>query len=131
VNAEAPLQVSAETLRALHPNEVCVCLYVSHCACVLHAVVCPADLQVFVRRWSNPALPVQFFKNMIPDLLITLCKRCNRFFHSVFMCLLGDVAITHGIDGFDWYAQDDLELEVLKKKACPFCRCGEAEIGLP
>lgn len=35
VNAEAPLQVSAETLRALHPNEVCLsrCSAVPMCAC--------------------------------------------------------------------------------------------------
>jgi hypothetical protein len=39
--------------------------------------------QVFIRKWPNTGMPAQFYKSMIPDLVIALCQKCNRFFHEV------------------------------------------------
>ncbi len=38
---------------------------------------------MFIRKWPNTSLPAQFYKSMIPDLMIALCEKCNRFFHEV------------------------------------------------
>jgi hypothetical protein len=68
-------------------------------------------------------MPVEFYKKMIPDLLITLCAGCR----TTALCGAVGVDVPHTVV----FPQDDLELEVLKKKQCPFCRCAENDIGLP
>ncbi|KAB0796579.1 hypothetical protein PPYR_10640 [Photinus pyralis] len=47
----------------------------------------------------NPPLHFQYYRNLIPDVQITLCCYCFKFFHV-----------------------DDFELQVLQKGFCPFCR---------
>jgi len=55
--------------------------------------------EVFVLTWETKALPNKYYRNLIPDLPISLCQVCNHFFH-----------------------QEDYEYHVLQKSACPFCR---------
>ena len=79
---------------------------------------------------------------MIPDLLIALCAKCNRFFHEVSDSTCGGTAFGW-CPWLEWSRlchcrvtrccrfQEDLEFEVLKQGKCPFCRCSESEVGLP
>ncbi|XP_066148433.1 intraflagellar transport protein 122 homolog isoform X1 [Euwallacea fornicatus] len=53
---------------------------------------------VLVCKWNSP-LPFQFFKNILPELHVTLCHSCFKAFHV-----------------------DDFELQLLQKGFCPFCR---------
>jgi len=57
----------------------------------------PTD--VFVVQWGTPARPTEYYRNMIPDVPITLCHSCNHFFH-----------------------EEDWEFAVMSKGVCPFCR---------
>lgn len=41
----------------------------------------------------------RYFRNLMPDIHVTLCPACHKFFHS-----------------------DEFELAVLQQGACPFCR---------
>lgn len=61
--------------------------------------------EVFVVSWPTPGMRMQFFRNMIPDIAISLCPTCNHFFH-----------------------EEDFEFSVLQKGHCPFCR--SANTGL-
>ena len=54
--------------------------------------------QVIVLKWGKP-LRYQFYRNLMPDVSLTHCDSCNRIFHA-----------------------DDLELQLLQKQACPFCK---------
>ena len=53
---------------------------------------------VFVVKWPSPAVPLEFYRNMLPDVPVVLCHECNHFFH-----------------------EEDWELSVMQKKGCPFC----------
>ena len=54
--------------------------------------------QVVVLRWAPP-LRYQFYRNLMPDIILDTCASCYRIFSA-----------------------DDLELQYLQKQACPFCR---------
>jgi len=54
---------------------------------------------VFLVQWPSPALPCEFYRNMLPDVPVVLCHECNHFFH-----------------------EEDWELAVMQKKQCPFCQ---------
>lgn len=69
-----PVVVSQATLQTMEPSAILIC------------------------RWPPP-LRYQFYRNLLPDLQITLCNSCNKVFHV-----------------------DDFELQVLQKGHCPFCR---------
>jgi intraflagellar transport protein 122 len=55
--------------------------------------------EVFVRKSMCPALPARYFRNVIPEVPISMCPSCCHFF-----------------------PEEDFEFAVLQKKACPFCR---------
>eukprot|EP01006_Ploeotia_vitrea_P032643 TRINITY_DN64821_c0_g1_i1.p1 TRINITY_DN64821_c0_g1~~TRINITY_DN64821_c0_g1_i1.p1 ORF type:complete len:1202 (-),score=127.96 TRINITY_DN64821_c0_g1_i1:106-3711(-) len=52
---------------------------------------------IFVINWGGEIRP-KFYRNMVPDVAIALCKECNHFFH-----------------------EEDFDFECLKKGGCPFC----------
>ena len=54
---------------------------------------------VFVVQWPAPALGYDFYRNMMPEVPVVLCHSCNHFFH-----------------------EEDWEMAVMQKAACPFCR---------
>lgn len=54
---------------------------------------------VFVLQWPTSARPLEFFRNMLPDVPVVCCHECNHFFH-----------------------EEDWELAVMKNGKCPFCR---------
>ncbi|XP_022909973.2 intraflagellar transport protein 122 homolog [Onthophagus taurus] len=53
---------------------------------------------VLICKWQPP-LKYQYFRNVLPDVQITMCYSCFKAFHV-----------------------DDFELQVLRKGYCPFCR---------
>lgn len=53
---------------------------------------------VIIVKWPKP-FKTRYYRNLIPDLLITVCPECFHAFHS-----------------------EDFELQVLQKGYCPFCR---------
>ncbi|GJQ71136.1 hypothetical protein Trydic_g1040 [Trypoxylus dichotomus] len=53
---------------------------------------------VLICKW-NPPLRFQYFRNLLPDLQVTMCYSCFKVFHV-----------------------DDFELQVLQKGYCPFCK---------
>lgn len=53
---------------------------------------------VVIMKWPKP-FKTRYFRNLIPDLLITICPECFQAFHS-----------------------EDFELQVLQNGHCPFCR---------
>lgn len=53
---------------------------------------------VIMAKWPKP-FKTRYYRNLIPDLLITICPECFQAFHS-----------------------EDFELQVLQKGHCPFCR---------
>ncbi|PSN54470.1 Intraflagellar transport protein 122 [Blattella germanica] len=69
-----PVVVNHATLQAMEPSGVLIC------------------------RWPKP-LRYQYYRNLLPDLQITLCNSCFKFFHV-----------------------EDFEMQVLQKGHCPFCR---------
>nr|CAD7571466.1 unnamed protein product [Timema californicum] len=69
-----PVIVNRPTLQVMDPGSVLVCQ-------------------------QPPPLGYQFYRNLLPDLQITLCPSCNKIFHV-----------------------DDFEMQVLQKGHCPFCR---------
>ncbi|XP_063240162.1 intraflagellar transport protein 122 homolog isoform X2 [Bacillus rossius redtenbacheri] len=69
-----PVVVNRATLEAMEPGSVLIC-----------------RRPVPLRR--------QFYRNLLPDLQISLCSSCNKLFHV-----------------------DDFEMQVLQKGHCPFCR---------
>lgn len=54
--------------------------------------------EVFVQKWPAP-MPFKYFRNVLPEIAVSQCDPCKKFFHS-----------------------DDFELLVLQKGCCPFCR---------
>lgn len=76
-----PVRIDRETLAELRPEEVYV---------------------VDFRKFSK-ALPVRFYRSMIPEVAIAVCGTCGHFFH-----------------------QETWELEFLQHKCCPYC--GSKEI---
>lgn len=69
-----PLTLNRDALRALEPTSV------------------------LIARWPAP-LHRKYYKNLLPELQISICPECLQVFHS-----------------------EDLELQVLQKNHCPFCR---------
>lgn len=57
------------------------------------------DMAGKTQKGLDPELRTRFFKNIIPDMKIKMCKNCYHFFH-----------------------EDDFELLYLTKGRCPFCR---------
>ncbi|XP_017773799.1 PREDICTED: intraflagellar transport protein 122 homolog [Nicrophorus vespilloides] len=56
----------------------------------------------------EPPLKYQFYRNLLPDLQITMCEYCFKAFHV-----------------------DDFEFQMLQKGYCPYCRCSpEANMNL-
>ncbi|KAF2899366.1 hypothetical protein ILUMI_06809 [Ignelater luminosus] len=53
---------------------------------------------VLICKWNSP-LRYRYYRNLLPDVQITMCYSCYKFFHV-----------------------DDFELQVLQKGYCPFCR---------
>ncbi|XP_067012221.1 intraflagellar transport protein 122 homolog [Anabrus simplex] len=76
-----PVVVNRSTLLTMEPSSVIIC------------------------RWPPP-LRFRFYRNLLPDLQITLCSSCNKIFHV-----------------------DDFELQVLQKGYCPFCRSTSKTTG--
>jgi intraflagellar transport protein 122 len=70
-----PLVATREVLLALRPHEIFV-------------VPPPAG-----------GLPTRYYRNMIPEVPVVLCRHCAHFFH-----------------------EEDYEFAVLQKGCCPFCR---------
>lgn len=64
--------------------------------------------EVFIVDYSQfcPTQPLKFFKNMVPDVAITLCDRCCQFF-----------------------LQDEYEFAYMEKGHCPFCKNVEKDKG--
>ncbi|CDW52620.1 intraflagellar transport protein 122 [Trichuris trichiura] len=54
--------------------------------------------EVFICRWPPP-LKATFFRNLLPEVLLSRCPVCNSFFHT-----------------------EDFELIVLQEGRCPLCR---------
>ncbi|XP_074605343.1 intraflagellar transport protein Oseg1 [Brevipalpus obovatus] len=77
-----PITVDQEILKQLRPKEV------------------------LIVRWPKP-LRTQFFRNLMPDISITMCENCLRFFHA-----------------------DELELQMLQLRKCPFCRSSKESATL-
>lgn len=78
ISSYAPLPVNREILESLKPNEV------------------------FIVKWNTPGLKNQYFKNMISDVPIVLCSKCNHFFH-----------------------EESYEFAYLQSGSCPYCRTKE------
>ncbi|CAH1119744.1 unnamed protein product [Phaedon cochleariae] len=74
-----PVVVDRETLLSLDSSSVVVC------------------------RWPMP-LKRRFFRNLLPDLHVSMCEFCFKCFHV-----------------------DDFELQTLQNGHCPFCRCSSDE----
>ena len=69
-----PLTLNREALRAIDPRNV------------------------VLKKWPAP-IGTLFFRNLLPELQITICPECIQAFHS-----------------------EDFEIQVLQKNCCPFCR---------
>mmetsp|Transcript_3049 Transcript_3049/g.4655 ORF Transcript_3049/g.4655 Transcript_3049/m.4655 type:complete len:1198 (+) Transcript_3049:84-3677(+) len=76
----SPIRVDAKTLQSLRKEEI------------------------FIQHWPSPALPPVYYRSMIPEVPIVMCKTCNHFFH-----------------------EEDYEFAVLQKRACPFCRAPQED----
>jgi len=65
--------------------------------------------EVFIVDYSrfSPFLPTKYYRSMIPDIPVTLCKECGQFFH-----------------------QETWELEYLKTGKCPYCEAVDCEWSL-
>ena len=64
--------------------------------------------EVFVQDMGHfsPNLPKRYFKNMVPDVAITMCENCSRFF-----------------------IQDEYEFAYMENGHCPFCKHVEKDKG--
>jgi intraflagellar transport protein 122 len=69
-----PVTLNRESLRAIDPRNV------------------------ILAKWPKP-IGTKYFRNLLPELTITICPECIQAFHS-----------------------EDFELQVLQKGYCPFCR---------
>jgi intraflagellar transport protein 122 len=65
--------------------------------------------EVFIVDYSKlcPSRPRRFFKNMVPDVPITMCEHCCKFF-----------------------LQDEYEFAYIEKGHCPFCKHVEKDKGV-
>ena len=54
---------------------------------------------IFVITWPGRGLEVGLYRNMMADVPVVLCHACNHFFH-----------------------EEDWELAIMQKRACPFCK---------
>jgi intraflagellar transport protein 122 len=65
--------------------------------------------EVFIVDYSKlcPNAPKKYYKNMVPDVAITLCENCNKFF-----------------------LQDEYEFFYMEKGCCPFCKHVEKDKGV-
>jgi hypothetical protein len=92
-----PVRAPPAVLRALRPGDV----FIVHPRPMVEAghegALAAADPATVTA--GDRALRLRFFKNVLPEVGVTLCAGCNRFF-----------------------AQDDFEFEVLKRGHCPLCR---------
>ncbi|CAG9763966.1 unnamed protein product [Ceutorhynchus assimilis] len=61
---------------------------------------------VLVCKWGPP-LKYQFYRNVLPELNVTVCNSCFKAFHV-----------------------DDFELQLLQKGFCPFCRVAPDSVDL-
>jgi intraflagellar transport protein 122 len=71
---------------------------------------------VLICKW-NPPLRYQFFKNLLPELQITMCYCCFKVLK--FKKNITRVRINISFQAFH---VDDFELQLLQKGYCPFCR---------
>ena len=64
--------------------------------------------EVFIVDYSKfcPSLPRKYYKNMVPDVSITMCECCCKFF-----------------------LQDEYEFAYIEKGHCPFCKNVEKDKG--
>lgn len=53
---------------------------------------------VLIARWPAPLRP-RFYRNLLPELQISICPECWQAFHA-----------------------EDFELQLLQRGQCPFCR---------
>lgn len=53
---------------------------------------------ILIVKWPKP-LKTKYYRNLLPELQVTICPECLQAFHS-----------------------EDFELQVLQKGFCPFCR---------
>jgi len=88
-------QVTADTYRPVEVDE--------------HILRSLRQEEVFIVDYSHlcPSMPRKFYKNMVPDMAITSCERCCKFF-----------------------IQDEYEFAYLEKNCCPFCRNVEQNKGV-
>jgi intraflagellar transport protein 122 len=65
--------------------------------------------EVFIVDYSQycPTHPKKYYKNMLPDVAITLCDKCCKFF-----------------------LQDEYEFAYIEKGSCPFCKHEEKDKGV-
>ena len=107
--SEGPVVCDARVLKSIPPSEVLMHTHVAvEFPClILPRPALPPHTQVFIQQWPSKAIPCSFFKTMIPDVPISLCKACNKFFH-----------------------QEDFEFAVLQKGHCPFCHSSLDKVGL-
>jgi hypothetical protein len=100
LNAEAsmggrlpPIVVDGACVRGMKREEVadhsyassscwrfCVCISLSGVSHSHSSILC-LTLQVFVRKFACPALPARYFRNVIPEVPISMCPSCCHFFH--------------------------------------------------
>ena len=65
--------------------------------------------EVFIVDYSqlSPQWPKKYYKNMVPDVAVTLCDKCCKFF-----------------------LQDEYEFAYIEKGCCPFCKNVEKDKGV-
>lgn len=65
--------------------------------------------EIYIVDFSKfcPKIPRRYFKNMVPDVSITMCENCCNFF-----------------------LQDEYEFAYIEKGHCPFCRNVEKDKGV-
>lgn len=80
-----PVEIDEKTLQSMRYEEVFVVDYTSLC----------------------PKMPRRYFKNMVPDVSITKCECCCKFF-----------------------LQDEYEFAYIEKGHCPFCKNVEKDKGV-
>jgi len=97
-----PVVVDREVLRQLKKDELFIVRWTDRGKPL---PTTPAECEDLARR--DGKLPenmrMKFYRNVVPDLPIVLCPRCNHFFHD-----------------------EDYEFEALKRGGCPFCGWNEA-----
>lgn len=65
--------------------------------------------EVFIVDYGKlcPSMPKKYYRNMVPDVSITLCECCCKFF-----------------------LQDEYEFAYIEKGYCPFCKNVEKDKGV-